>query len=228
LAPVAQISQAAHARGALVVVDAAQTAGSRPVDMDALGADVLCFTGHKGLMGPQGVGGLCIREGVSIRPFQVGGTGVQTYRKTQPEQYPDRLEAGTRNGHGIAGLSAALDFINAVGIEAIRQRKAALTRRFYDGVREIPGITVYGDFTGERAAIVALNVRDRDSGQVSDLLAQEYGIATRPGAHCAPRLHQALGTQGQGAVRFSFSWFNTQDEIDAALTALQEIARDET
>ena len=219
-----KVSEIAHAHGALLVVDAAQTAGTRRVNMEELGADVLCFTGHKGLMGPQGTGGLCIREGVDIRPFRVGGTGVQTYSETQPEQYPTRLEAGTLNGHGIAGLSAAVDYVNQIGVEAIHAKEAALTRRFYEGVREIPGVTVYGDFSGDRAAIVALNVRDYGSGEVSDALSEDYGIATRPGAHCAPRLHEALGTKEQGAVRFSFSWFNTDEEIDTAIRAVRELA----
>ncbi len=221
---VARVSEIAHARGALLVLDAAQTAGTRPVDMDALGVDVLCFTGHKGLMGPQGTGGLCIREGVEIAPLLVGGTGVQTYSAAQPEQYPARLEAGTLNGHGIAGLSAAVDYINAVGLDAIHEKETALTRRFYEGARDIDGVTVYGDFSDDHAAIVALNVRGCDSGEVSDALSGEYGIATRPGAHCAPRLHEALGTKEQGAVRFSFSWFTTEEEIDAALAALRELS----
>ena len=220
----ARIAKIAHAHGALLVADCAQTAGTRRVNMEELSADVLCFTGHKGLMGPQGTGGLCIREGVEIAPFKVGGTGVQTYSEAQPEQYPTRLEAGTLNGHGIAGLSAAVDYINEVGLDAIHEKEAALTRRFYEGVRSIPGVTVYGDFSGDHAAIVTLNVRDYGSGEVSDALAEDYGIATRPGAHCAPRLHEALGTKEQGAVRFSFSWFNTEDEIDTAVRAVRELA----
>ncbi|MBE7008916.1 MAG: cysteine desulfurase [Ruminococcaceae bacterium] len=226
LVDVKRVAAIAHAHGALLVVDAAQTAGTRRVDMQDLGADVLCFTGHKGLMGPQGTGGLCVREGVEIAPFKVGGTGVQTYSKTQPEQYPTRLEAGTLNGHGIAGLSAAIDYLNEVGVEKIEAKEAALTRRFCDGVRAIPGVTVYGDFSGGHAGIVALNVKDRDSGEVSDILSGDYGVATRAGAHCAPRLHEALGTKEQGAVRFSFSWFTTENEIDAALAAVREIAEE--
>ena len=224
LVDIKRVSEIAHAHGALLVVDAAQTAGTRRVNMEELGADVLCFTGHKGLMGPQGTGGLCIRKGVDIRPFRVGGTGVQTYSESQPEQYPTRLEAGTLNGHGIAGLSAAVDYVNQIGVEAIHAKEAALTRRFYEGVREIPGVTVYGDFSGDRAAIVALNVCDYGSGEVSDALSEDYGIATRPGAHCAPRMHEALGTVEQGAVRFSFSYFNRSDEVDAAVAAVKEIA----
>lgn len=223
---VRRVAEIAHARGALLVVDAAQTAGTRPVDMRALGADVLCFTGHKGLMGPQGTGGLCIREGVDIRPLKAGGTGVQTYLRTQPEQYPTRLEAGTLNGHGIAGLSAAIDYLNKVGVEVIQAHEAALTQRFCKNVSAIPGITVYGDFTGDHAAIVSLNIRGLDSGEIADALSEDYGIATRAGAHCAPRMHEALGTKAQGAVRFSFSWFNTEAEVDEAIRAVAELAAD--
>ncbi len=226
LLDLARIGRLTRERGLLLIVDAAQTAGCFPIDMTALGIDVLCFTGHKGLMGPQGTGGLCLRPGVEIRPWKVGGSGVQSYSETQPAEYPTRLEAGTMNGHGLAGLAAALDFIAATGVAAIHEREIALMRRFYDGVREIPGVTVYGDFsTDERAAIVALNIRDYDSGAVSDALDEDYDIATRPGAHCAPRMHRALGTQERGAVRFSFAYYNTEDEVDAAIRAVWELAQ---
>ena len=222
---IAYISKIAHAHGARLIVDASQTAGSIPSDMQKMGIDVLCFTGHKGLMGPQGTGGLCIQPGVEIRPLLRGGTGVHSYDKNQPQAYPTRLEAGTLNGHSIAGLDAALDFLLAQGVETIGARERSLMRRFYDGVRDIPGVTVYGDFSQEaRAAIVALNIHDYDSSEVSDVLFTDYGIATRPGAHCAPRMHEALGTEKQGAVRFSFSYFNTEEEDDAAIHAVRELA----
>lgn len=222
---IAHISKIAHAHGARLIVDASQTAGSIPIDMQKMGIDVLCFTGHKGLMGPQGTGGLCIQPGVEIRPLLRGGTGVHSYDKNQPQAYPTRLEAGTLNGHSIAGLDAALDFLLAQGVETIGARERSLMRRFYDGVRDIPGVTVYGDFSQEaRAAIVALNIHDYDSSEVSDVLFTDYGIATRPGAHCAPRMHEALGTEKQGAVRFSFSYFNTEEEADAAIHAVRELA----
>ena len=220
----ARVSAIAHAHGALLIADTAQTAGTRPVDMQTLGIDILCFTGHKGLLGPQGTGGLCIREGVSLRPFKVGGTGVQSYSRTQPEQLPTLLEAGTLNGHGIAGLSAAIDYLNEVGLDAIEAKERALTRRFYEGVRDLPGVTVYGDFTKDHAGIVSLNLGAYDSSEVSDVLSEDYGIATRPGAHCAPRLHEALGTKERGAVRFSFSYSTTEEEIDTALDALRDLA----
>ena len=213
-------------QGLLFIVDASQTAGSLPIDMGAYGIDLLCFTGHKGLLGPQGTGGLLIGPGIELRPFKTGGTGVQSHLKEQPAAYPARMEAGTLNGHGIAGLSAALDFLEATGVAAIHKHTTALMRRFYQGVREIPGITVYGDFRGDRAAIVALNIGDLDSGAVADTLMTDYGIAVRSGAHCAPRMHAALGTSAQGAVRFSFGWFNTEAETDAAVQAVREIAAD--
>ena len=219
-----RIGQFAHAHGLMFLVDASQSAGVLPIDMEKMQIDVLCFTGHKSLMGPQGTGGLCVREGVDISPWKVGGTGVQTYSESQPAQMPTRLEAGTLNGHGIAGLSAALDFLQETGIGTIHAHETALLRRFVEGVRNIPGMTLYGNFDCERTAVAALNIGDMDSGEVSDILSEDYGIATRPGAHCAPRLHRALGTEGQGAVRVSFGWYNTEEEADAAVRAVREIA----
>lgn len=223
---IARIAEIAHEHGALLIVDASQTAGTVPIDMTALGVDVLCFTGHKGLMGPQGTGGLCIRPGVDIRPLLRGGSGVHSFDRHQPEVYPTRLEAGTLNSHGIAGLDAAADYLLEVGVDAIHWKEQALMRRFYEGVRRIDGVTVYGDFTApQRVAIVALNIRDYDSAEISDVLSADYGIATRPGAHCAPRMHEALDTVQQGVVRFSFSVFNTEEEIDAAIAAVTELAQ---
>ncbi len=222
---IARIGEMARRRGALLIVDASQTAGALPIDMESMGIDVLCFTGHKGLMGPQGTGGLCVRPGVEIEPWKVGGSGVHSYDRRQPREYPTRLEAGTLNGHGIAGLSAALDFLQEVGLEAIEAKEHALMDRFYQAVSAMDGVTVYGDFSqARRSAIVSLNIRDYDSAAVSDELSETYGIATRPGAHCAPRMHRALGTMDRGAVRFSFSWFNTQEEVDEAIRAVGQLA----
>ena len=222
---IGRVGAIAHAHGLIFLVDASQTAGVLPIDMEAQQIDLLCFTGHKSLMGPQGTGGLCLREGITLRPWKVGGTGVQTYNPAQPEQLPTRLEAGTLNGHGIAGLSAALDYLEETGLETIRSHEQALARQFYEGVSAIPGVTVYGDFTTwDRAPVVSLNIRDYDSSQVSDVLAEQFSIATRPGAHCAPRLHRALGTMAQGAVRFSFGWFNTEEETQAAIAAVRSVA----
>lgn len=219
-----RIGKTAAEHGLLFIVDAAQTAGNTPIDMEKDKIDVLCVTGHKGLMGPQGTGALLFGD-VDIRPWKRGGSGILSFSRKQPDEYPTRLEAGTLNGHGLAGLSAALDFINKTGVENIGRHEEALMRRFYEQVSAIEGVTVYGDFsTDSRAAIVSLNIRDYDSAAVSDALSQEYGIATRAGAHCAPRMHRALGTEEQGAVRFSFSYFNTEEEVDLAAQAVRELA----
>lgn len=222
------IGEFARERRILFVVDTSQTAGVFPIDVEDMKIDVLCFTGHKGLLGPQGTGGMYVREGVNIRPLKAGGTGVQTYSKSQPVQMPTALEAGTLNGHGIAGLHAALGYIEEHGIGAIRKREQELMRRFYEGVKDIENVTVYGDFdTMDRCAIVTLNIGDYDSSEVSDELLTGYGISTRSGGHCAPLMHKALGTVEQGAVRFSFSHYNTDEEVDAAVKAVRELAADE-
>lgn len=218
------IGAIAAQHGLLFVVDASQTAGVFPIDMQRSKISVLCFTGHKSMLGPQGTGGLCVADGVEIQPLKSGGTGVQTYLPGQPPEYPARLEAGTLNGHGIAGLSAAVDFLNQTGLETIHRHETELMRRFYEGVQQIEGVKIYGDFGGERAPVVALNIGDWDSGEVSAFLAEEYGICVRAGAHCAPRMHQALGTCDQGAVRFSFGWYNTQAEVDTAIEAIRSFA----
>ncbi len=222
------IGEFAREHGILFVVDASQTAGVFPINVEEMKIDVLCFTGHKGLLGPQGTGGMYVREGVNIRPLKAGGTGVQTYSKTQPVQMPTALEAGTLNGHGIAGLHAALIYLEEHGIDKIRAREQELMRRFYEGVKDIENVTVYGDFdTMDRCAIVTLNIGDYDSSEVSDELLTGYGISTRSGGHCAPLMHKALGTVEQGAVRFSFSHYNTDEEVDAAVKAVRELAADE-
>lgn len=211
--------------GLLFVVDASQTAGVLPIDMQAMNIDVVCFTGHKGLYGPQGTGGICVRPGVTVRPLKSGGSGIHTYLKEHPHEMPTALEAGTLNGHGVAGLHAALGFLKETGTDTIYQKEIGLMRRFLDGIKDIPGLKLYGDFsTDQRAAVVALNLGMYDSSEVSDELSFEYGISTRPGAHCAPLMHQSMGTVDQGMVRFSFSWFNTEEEIDAAVKALKELA----
>lgn len=223
---VARVAAVAHAAGALVIVDASQSAGTAKIDMDTMGLDVVCFTGHKGLMGPQGTGGLAVAEGIDVAPWAMGGTGVHSFDALQPLEWPTRLEAGTLNGHGIAGLSAGLDFIEAQGgVEAIAAHERALADRFLAGVRKIPGIKLYGAFDQPaRSAIVSLNVGDIDSAEISDALMQGWGIATRPGAHCAPLMHRVLGTERQGVVRFSFGYFNTTEEVDTVVDALCDLA----
>lgn len=224
LTDIRRVGEIARSHGLLFVVDASQTAGVFPIRVEEMKIDVLCFTGHKGLLGPQGTGGMYVREGVIIRPLKTGGSGVQTYSRTHPSQMPTALEAGTLNAHGLAGLDAALDYLKDTGINVIRKKEQELVWYFYQKVLEIPGITVYGDFDiQERCPIVSLNVKDYDSSEVSDFLFTEYGISTRPGAHCAPLLHQAMGTEKQGAVRFSFSHYNTIEEIDIAVQALKEL-----
>lgn len=222
---IGKVGEMAHRHGLLFVVDASQTAGVFPVDVKKMHVDVLCFTGHKGLLGPQGTGGMYVREGLVIRPLKSGGSGVQTYSRTHPLEMPTALEAGTLNGHGIAGLGAAIDYLNEVGIDEIRKKEQGFMRKFYEGVKDIPGVKIYGDFsTFCRCAIVALNIGDYDSSEVSDELLTEYGISTRPGGHCAPLMHEALGTVEQGAVRFSFSHYNTDEEVDIAISAIRELA----
>ena len=209
--------------GALFIVDASQTAGHFPVNMQESHIDVLCFTGHKGLMGPQGTGGLCVRKGLGIKPLLSGGSGILTFEKKHPSVMPTALEAGTLNGHGIAGLRAALLYIKEEGIDTIRNREHKLMKLFYEQVKEIPDIRIYGDFSQkDRAAIVSLNLGEEDSVAISDYLSAEYEIDTRSGGHCAPLMHGALGTVDQGAVRFSFSHFNTEEQVECAVQALKE------
>ena len=228
LLDIGRIGGIAKRHGLIYIVDASQTAGVFDIDVQKMHIDILCFTGHKGLLGPQGTGGLYVREGVEVRPLLSGGSGVQTYLRQHPPQMPTALEAGTLNGHGIAGLGAAVRYLRETGLETIRTKEQALMTAFYEAVRQIPGITVYGDFSAaNRCPIVTLNVRDYDSGEVSDVLSEQYGIATRPGAHCAPLMHKALGTVAQGAVRFSFSHYNTEEEINIAVSALRELAQEE-
>lgn len=224
---VQRLAAMAHAHGALVVVDAAQTAGVVPLNAVEQGLDVLCFTGHKGLYGPQGTGGLVVAEGVEIAPLKVGGSGTHSYDEEHPAFMPERLEAGTINSHGIVGLAAGAQFILNTGVDAIRAHERALAQRFEQGIAGIEGVRVLGGGTElGRTGIVAVNLANVDSGQVADALNVDFGIATRAGAHCAPLMHKALGTERQGAVRFSFGWFNTQAEVDQAVSALNQIAQD--
>ena len=225
LVDVKRVGEIAKKHGFLFIVDASQTAGVFPIDVQEMGIDILCFTGHKGLLGPQGTGGIYVREGLTVRPLLCGGSGVQTYNKKHPSEMPTALEAGTLNGHG---LDAAVEYLMETGIDTIREREQDLMWRFYEGVKDIPGVKVYGDFsTRERCAIVTLNIGDYDSSEVSDELLMTYGISTRAGGHCAPLMHEALGTVEQGAVRFSFSHYNTDEELNTAIQAVKEMAAEE-
>ena len=223
-----RVGEITRRKGILLVADASQTAGIYSVDVQKMGIDVLCFTGHKGMMGPQGTGGMYVRPGLVIRPLLSGGSGVDTYNPRHPELMPTALEAGTLNGHGIAGLGAAVSWLEKKGLSALREIEIARMRQFYEGVSRIPEVTVYGDFsTDRRCPVVSLNIGDCDSSEVSDRLSAAYGIVTRPGAHCAPLMHRALGTAGQGAVRFSFSHYNTEEEVETAVQAINEFANEQ-
>ena len=227
LVDIKRVGEIAKKHGLIFVVDASQVAGVFPIDVKELNIDILCFTGHKGLLGPQGTGGLYVRDGVEVKPYLSGGTGVQTYNEHQPVEMPTRLEAGTLNGHGIAGLDAAIDYINEVGMKSIHDKELALMWKFYNGVKDIEGIKIYGDFdVKDRCPIVSINLSDYESGAVSDELFTRFEIATRPGGHCAPLMHMALGTVDQGAVRFSFSHFNTEEEVDTAINAVRTLAEE--
>ena len=228
------VSRIAQAHGLLLIVDAAQTAGILPIDVQSQHIDILCFPGHKGLYGPQGTGGIYVRKGVTLRPLLVGGSGVHSFAREQPKEMPTALEAGTQNAHGIAGLGGGLSFLTRVSVETICAREETLARRFYLGVRDIPGVTLYGDFGAwdergasgycERVATVSLNIGDLDASETAELLSENFDIAVRAGAHCAPLMHEALGTGARGTARFSFSTFNTEEEIDAGIRAVREIA----
>ncbi len=223
-----KVGEIAKKSGLLFVVDASQTAGVYPIDVQDMNIDILCFTGHKGLLGPQGTGGMYVRSGVEVKPLKSGGSGVLTYSKHHPLEMPTALEAGTLNGHGIAGLGAGVEYIRRTGIDKIRETELSHMWKFYNGVKKIPGVKIYGDFdTEDRCPIVTLNIGDYDSSEVSDELLMTYDISTRPGAHCAPLMHKALGTVEQGAVRFSFSHYNTEEEIAIAVKAVEELSKEE-
>ncbi|MCR5661779.1 MAG: aminotransferase class V-fold PLP-dependent enzyme [bacterium] len=219
-----QIGKFAKEHGLLFIVDASQTAGVFTIDMDEQNIDILCITGHKSLMGPQGTGAIVVREGVEIAPLKTGGSGIHTFDRHHPQEMPTKLEAGTLNMHGIAGLNAAIKHIQAIGIDKIREREQTLARRFYEGISDLKLLRVYGDFsTWDRAPIVSINIGDYDSSLVSDALMTRFSIQTRSGGHCAPLMHKALGTEKQGAVRFSFNYYNTENEVDTAIRALHEL-----
>lgn len=216
-------------RGILFVADVSQSAGILPIDMKEMAIDILCFTGHKGLLGPQGTGGICVRKGVSVRPLIVGGSGILSYSREHPAQMPVTLEAGTLNGHGIAGLKAALTYIREQGQDILRKKELELMWYFYDQVSRLSQVTVHGDFSSRKALrtpVVSLNIGEEDSGWAAGELAERYGIQTRAGAHCAPLMHEALKTRDRGAVRFSFSHLNTREEAEMAVYAVEQLCRE--
>lgn len=219
------VSNFAKKHGLLLIVDASQTAGSLPINVVKMGIDILCFTGHKGLFGPQGTGGLYVREGLTLSPLKSGGSGIHSFDRQHPTDMPTALEAGTLNGHGIAGLNAGLDYILSTGVKNIHAKEISLARRFVNGISDISNLKLYGDIDAPlRTPIISLNIGNMSSASVSDILWEDYEICVRAGAHCAPLMHKTFGTEKQGAVRFSFSCFNTEAEIDTAIQAMHEIA----
>ena len=208
----------------MLIVDASQSAGAYPIDMADGTITALCFTGHKSLYGPGGTGGVCIRKDTSVLPYITGGDGVHSFAHEQPKEIPGVFEAGTANVAGIAGLAAGVKELLRRGTEEIVRHQAMLERIFTEGVRELPNVTLYGDFSGPRVGVYALNVGDADSALVSDILWDQYGMATRPGFHCAPLMHRQLCTERRGAVRFSFSQFTTKEDVAAAVQALRDIS----
>ena len=219
------VSNFAKKHGLLLIVDASQTAGSLPINVVKMGIDILCFTGHKGLFGPQGTGGLYVREGLTLSPLKSGGSGIHSFDRQHPTDMPTALEAGTLNGHGIAGLNAGLDYILSTGVKNIHAKEISLARRFVNGISDISDLKLYGDIDAPlRTPIISLNIGNMSSASVSDILWEDYEICVRAGAHCAPLMHKTFGTEKQGAVRFSFSCFNTEAEIDTAIRAMHELA----
>ncbi len=224
LLPVADLAAVAHERGIPLLVDAAQTAGCYPIDVEEMGIDLLAFTGHKELFGPQGTGGLYIAPGLELAPLLEGGTGSNSRDPHQPEFLPDRFEAGTPNGVGLAGLHAGVEFILAEGMDRIRAHARELTGRLMEGLRSLPHVTLYGtaDAAG-RVGIVSFNVEGFDSSEVASLLDERYNICVRSGLHCAPLAHRALGTLERGTIRASVSYLTTADDVDYLLASLRNL-----
>ncbi|MHC4945854.1 MAG: aminotransferase class V-fold PLP-dependent enzyme [Planctomycetota bacterium] len=224
--PIAEIGRICREAEVPFVIDASQTAGIVPIDMKSMNVDVVAFTGHKCLMGPTGIGGLCVGEDVQIRTTRFGGTGVRSAVRTHLDEYPFRLEAGTVNLMGIAGLSAGLDFIEEKGMEKLHQQEMALYKKLRDGVADIPEVTTYCAGSAENhLPVISLNVKNWIAGDVGTLLDVEYGVATRTGLQCAPLVHEGIGTMEiKGTVRLSAGPFNTEEHIDIALKGLRDIA----
>ena len=224
LMPLAALAAFARKQRILYLVDASQTAGAIPIDVQHLDLDLMAFTGHKGLLGPTGTGGLYIREGVALSPLIRGGTGSDSAHETQPEFLPDAYESGTLNVAGIAGLAAGVNFLSEIGIDAVKTHEQKLVAQFLAGASEIPGITLYGPRDGAlRCGVVSFNVNGVTPSEVGLILDESFGICARTGLHCAPAAHRTLGTFPMGTVRFSFGWFNSPAEIDVALAALRQI-----
>jgi cysteine desulfurase / selenocysteine lyase len=221
--PVRELAERARAAGALVLLDAAQTAGQLPIDVDELGIDLLAFTGHKGLLGPQGIGGLWVREGVEVRPLLRGGSGGDSGPLEMPADYPDHLEAGTQNAPGMAGLSAGLEWVLGRGVDAIRAAEAELRRRLVAGLAALPGVRLCSPADGEVIGIATLLVDGIEPGTLATVLERDFGIQGRAGLHCAPGAHEALGTLATGAFRLSLGWATTPEEIERTIAGFRAL-----
>jgi cysteine desulfurase family protein len=229
LLPVAEAGRIARRHGLLLLVDAAQTGGAYPIDVQADSIDLLAFTGHKSLYGPMGTGGLIIGEWVDVErmePLKRGGTGSRSEWEEQPDFLPDLCESGTPNAVGLAGLEAGVRWVLEQGVDAIRAHEVELTQRLIDGLTDIPGVTVYGGLDAtHQTATVSFNIAGMEPSEVGLLLDEEYGILCRVGLHCAPAAHKTIGTFPTGTVRFGLGAFNTQGEVDAAVAAVGQLAR---
>jgi len=226
--PLGEVGKIARDRGILFCVDAAQTAGALPIDVDAMAIDLLAFTGHKSLFGPQGTGGLYVRECLEtqLRPLLLGGTGSRSEFEAQPDFLPDKYESGTPNTIGIAGLEAGVRFVLREGLETIRHREEELTARFLDGLASLPGITIYGPSdAANRTALVSFNIAGVSPSEAALEFDECFGILCRTGLHCAPAAHRTIGTFPRGTIRFGFGYFNQEDEIILALKAIESIAQ---
>jgi len=224
--PLKEIGRLAGEAGVILMVDAAQTAGVLDIDVKSLNISLLAFPGHKSLLGPTGTGGLYVKRGITLDPVIEGGTGSQSELPDMPETLPERYEAGTLNTVGIAGLGAGIDFILREGMKKIRDHELSLTKRFIDGAQSIPGLKIYGPRGQEgRAPVVSFLIEGRETAEIGGVLDKNYGVACRAGLHCAPEAHRTLGTVDQKLVRFSFSYFNTPEEVDRSLSALDQIVR---
>jgi cysteine desulfurase family protein len=228
--PVAQVAELARRAGALLLVDAAQTAGALPIDMPALGIDLLAFTGHKALLGPPGTGGLVIGDRVdtaSMAPLLRGGTGSRSEFEVQPEDCPDKFESGTPNGVGIAGLGAGIRIVLDHGLAAIREHEIELTRLLVEGLASIPGVTVYGPAnSGQRTAVVSITVAGRRVSEIGLRLDEEHGVLSRVGLHCAPAAHRTIGTFPEGTVRMAAGLSTTRQDVERAIAAVAAVAGD--
>ncbi|MCH4187731.1 MAG: aminotransferase class V-fold PLP-dependent enzyme [Megasphaera sp.] len=220
----ARIKAFCHAHDLMLVVDISQTAGAYPVDVSDGIITAVCFTGHKSLYGPGGTGGICIRKDAVITPLITGGDGVHSFEHEQPAVIPGVFEAGTANVAGIMGLAAGVNTILEHSVDKAVAHQQELASIFIPAIRAIPNITCYGDYNSPHVGVYALNIRNAESAVVSDILWNDYEMATRPGFHCAPLMHQQLHTETQGIVRFSFSSFTTTTDVHAAVQALQQIA----